>query len=237
MVLCRIAGFTGSDAMRRPRRSLARIRAIAVLTASLLALAGCASSKPSTVGGEPAGEPKNFRALGPADAPVTLVEYTDMQCPYCAAYARKTFPELKRLYIDKGKVRYESRDLPLSFHAFALPAAIAARCAGEQGKYWPYRDVLAQRQDELPQAPYGAWAAELGLDAERFAACRNSEDLARSIRTEAADAQAMGITGTPTFVIRRTADDASGGETIHGAEALEVFRQKIDALLEAGTAR
>ncbi len=219
--------------MRHPRKGPARTRAVAVLTASLAMLAGCASSKPST----PGGEAINFRVLGRADAPVTLVEYTDMQCPYCAAYARRTFPELKRLYIDKGKVRYESRDLPLSFHAFALPAAVAARCAGEQGKYWPYRDVLAQRQDELPKAPYDAWAAELGLDVERFAACRNSEDVARSIRAEAADAQAIGITGTPTFLIRRTADGASSGERIQGAEALEVFEQKIDALLAADSAR
>ena len=113
-----------------------------------------------------------FNVVGRADAPVTIIEFSDLQCPYCARNALNTFPEIKRNYIDTGKVRYVARDFPLDMHPFAMPAAVATRCAGEQGKFWEYRHALFERQNELATAPYDALAAELGLDVPRFAACQ-----------------------------------------------------------------
>ena len=93
-----------------------------------------------------------FNVVGRADAPVTIVEFSDLQCPHCARNALNTFPEIKRNYIDTGKVRYVARDFPLDMHPFAMPAAVATRCAGEQGKFWEYRHALFERQNDLGTA-------------------------------------------------------------------------------------
>jgi protein-disulfide isomerase len=187
-----------------------------------------APGAPDALSGAVSGDP---RALGRADAPLTIIEYTDLQCPYCGAYARTTFARIRQSYVDTGKVRYESRDLPLSFHPFALPAAVAARCAGRQGKYWAFRELAAQRQSELPQSPYAAWAAQLGLDVPQLEACIASGEPTRQIEAERADAEAIGIVATPTFVLRRAGEPLASAERIEGAEPLEVFQQKIEGLL------
>jgi protein-disulfide isomerase len=111
-------------------------------------------------------------ALGARDAPVTIIEFTDLQCPFCARFSAQTFPELQKKYIDTGKVRFVTRDLPLAFHAQAVPAAVAARCAGDQGKYWEYRERLFAGQKDLGDVAYNKLAAEIQLDAKAFATCR-----------------------------------------------------------------
>src|SRR5512143_1839545 len=108
MVLCRIAGFTGSDAMGHFHRGSTARAARTLATLLLLTVAGCAASAPAVPEG---GSERDFKVLGSESAPVTIVEFTDMQCPYCGLFSRTTFPALRKQYIDQGKVRFISRDL------------------------------------------------------------------------------------------------------------------------------
>jgi protein-disulfide isomerase len=172
-----------------------------------------------------------FNVIGRDDAPVTIIEFTDLQCPYCARYASQTFPRLKREYVDTGKLRYTSRDLPLPFHSFALPAAVASRCAGEQGRYWEYREALFASQSLLGTEPYGRIAGQLGLDVERLEACRGDGEQESSVRADLAMAAQHGIRSTPTFVIGRVVDGEFQGEVVSGAQPYEFFKARLDALL------
>jgi len=212
------------------------------LVLMLLLGSGCAS-QPATTNPEPrssapataddAGGPQaDGRVLGAANAPVTVIEFTDLQCPYCARFARETWPRVRKEYVDTGKVRFATRDLPLPFHAFALPAAVAARCAGAQGKYWEYREALFALQSRLGSEPYAALATELGLDPARFASCRADPATLQSVQDDAALAAAQGITGTPSFVIGRVVDGEFTGEVVAGAASFEEFAARIDALLK-----
>jgi protein-disulfide isomerase len=175
-----------------------------------------------------------FNVVGRADAPVTIIEFSDLQCPYCAGHALKVFPEIKRDYIDTGKVRYVARDFPLTMHPFALPAAVATRCAGEQGKFWEYRHALFERQNELATSPYDALAAELGLDVPRFAECRKDPAQEAAVRADIALAGSTRITSTPTFLVGRVVDGKLEGEGFAGAKPYADFAARIDAALAAG---
>jgi protein-disulfide isomerase len=198
-----------------------------------------------TAGVPRAPEPEPFNVLGSEEAPVAMVEFSDLQCPYCARYSLQTFPEIKRLYIDTGKVHYAAIDFPLPMHAYAFPAALAARCAGEQGKYWQYRDAFFAAQSQivsnpaydvqaqLPRDadPFDALGRKLGLDAARFDACRRDVRQDAMVREDLAMARRDGITSTPSFIIGRVVDGELRGETISGAKSFEEFAAKIDAAL------
>lgn len=171
------------------------------------------------------------RVLGSPSAPVTIIEFTDLQCPYCARFSLETWPALRARYVDTGKVRFASRDLPLPFHAYSLPAAVAARCAGEQGKFFEYREALFRGQAHLAEAPYAAIAARFGLDTERFEACRQNPAVAQSVREDAALAKANGITSTPSFVIGREVEGQFVGEIVSGAQPLATFVERIETVL------
>ncbi len=174
-----------------------------------------------------------FNQIGSADAPVLLLEFTDLQCPYCARHALQTFPQLKRDYIDTGKVQYASRDLPLERHKHAFPAAVASRCAGEQGKFWEFRHALFDQQDTLASEPYARLAGELGLDVERLEACRKDGRQADNVRADMALAELSNISATPSFVLGRIVNDEFVGETFSGAQPYENFKAKIDEALKA----
>jgi protein-disulfide isomerase len=175
-----------------------------------------------------------FNVVGRADAPVTIIEFSDLQCPYCARHALNTFPQIKRNYIDTGKVRYAARDFPLTMHPFAMPAAVATRCAGEQGKFWQYRHALFERQNGLATSAYDALAAELGLDVPRFAECQKDGAQAAAVRADIGLAGSNGITTTPSFVIGRLVNGVFEGETFSGAKPYADFAARIDAALAAG---
>ena len=175
-----------------------------------------------------------FNVVGRADAPVTIIEFSDLQCPHCARNALNTFPEIKRNYIDTGKVRYVARDFPLTMHPFAMPAAVATRCAGEQGKFWEYRHALFERQNELATSPYDALAAELGLDVPRFAECRKDPAQVAAVRADIALAGSNRVTSTPTFLVGRVVDGKLEGEGFAGAKPYADFAARIDAVLAAG---
>jgi protein-disulfide isomerase len=181
----------------------------------------------------PAAAPIDGRTLGSPQAPVTIIEFTDLQCPYCARFALETWPQLRARYVDTGKVLFVARDLPLAFHAFAIPAAVAARCAGAQGRFWEYREALFRGQSRLATAPYDEIARRFDLDVERFAACRADPATAAAVREDAALAARNGITATPTFVIGRVVDGQFRGEILSGAEPIEAFAARIEALASA----
>lgn len=200
----------------------------------LLALgAACASSPPQPAPSRQVPS-ADFNVLGREDAPVSIVEFTDLQCPYCARFATQTFPEIKRNYIDTGKLRFASRDLPLPFHSFALPAAVASRCAGEQGRFWDFREALFTGQSHLGTAPYEELAKHFGLDVARFEACRRDGRQEANVRADLALAQSQGIASTPSFVIGRLVNGTFVGEIFSGARPYEEFAARIDALLPAG---
>jgi protein-disulfide isomerase len=175
-----------------------------------------------------------FNVVGRADAPVTIIEFSDLQCPHCARNALNTFPEIKRNYIDTGKVRYVARDLPLAMHPFAMPAAIATRCAGEQGKFWEYRHALFDRQNDLGTAPYDALAAELGLDVPLFAKCQKDPAQMAAVRADIALAGSNRVTSTPTFLLGRVVNGKLEGDGFAGAKPYADFAARIDAQLAAG---
>jgi protein-disulfide isomerase len=187
--------------------------AIAAAVAPSTAQVVAETAKVSTVGFE----------MGRKDAPITIVEFADYQCPFCRQFNSTVFARLKKDYIDTGKVRFVSRDLPLDFHPNAFPAAEAARCAGEQNKYWEMRDALIARADNLvPEAIVG-YAVQLGLDQPRFHACIENKTFSTSIRADADEANAAGITGTPSFVIGPTSAGYVEGEKVIGALPFESF--------------
>lgn len=169
--------------------------------------------------------------LGAEDAKVTLVEYTDYQCPFCKRFHDKTWPELKAKYVDTGKVRYEVRDMPLSFHEKAMPAAIASRCAGEQGQFWPVHETLFNAQDTLSTAMIRKTALGAGVAAAAFDACLANPAMKAAVEADIAEAEKIGVTGTPGFVIATRKGDRLAGTLLLGAQPTASFATRIDALL------
>ncbi len=170
--------------------------------------------------------------LGVKDAPVVLVEFSDYQCSYCRAFQTTTFAELKKSFIDSGKVRFVSRDLPLSFHGNALKAAQAARCAGEQNKFWEMRDLLIKNAAKLEPDAILSYAQELSLDLNRFKPCVAGDKYLAEIQKQASDANDLGISGTPSFVLGKMNGDTLEGVLLVGAQPYSFFEAQVRGLLE-----
>jgi len=170
---------------------------------------------------------------GDSGARVAIIEYADFECPYCGEYERKVFPQILSEYIAIGKVKYFYRDLPLPMHARAFPAARAARCAGEQGKYWEMHDSLFAKQNALSAPALLDRAQTLGLDRAKFTECQSSEKYAADIQKNLSDAQNMQIEGTPTFFIGvvESGGDVTIKKRFQGAAPFDVFKTQLDALL------
>ena len=171
--------------------------------------------------------------LGRPDAPVTMVEFSDYECPFCRQFHMASFEQLKRDYIDTGKLRYVSRDLPLGFHANAKPAAKAARCAGEQGRFWEMRKALIVNGNALTPELYGRLGRELRLDERTYQECLAGDRHDKAIADQVAQANGLGISGTPTFVVGRSNGDSVDGQRIVGAQPLATFEARIKELLAA----
>ena len=166
-------------------------------------------------------------AIGRDDAPITVVEFADYQCPFCRKFHSDTFAELKKNYIDTGKVRFVSRDLPLTFHPNASDAAIAARCAGEQHKFWEMRDLLLENSADLSPRALLKYGKRINLDMSAFSSCVKEKKYASDIQKDVAEAGKMGIGGTPSFVVGKTAKDQIRGVRIAGAVAYSEFETAI----------
>jgi len=169
--------------------------------------------------------------LGDVDAPVTVVEFTDYQCPFCKRFSQSTFPFLKRDYIDTGKVRWLVRDLPLGFHNNARMAAQAAYCAAEQGKFWVMRDSLFRNSRNLNEDQLKIYAADLKLDTRAFDDCIASKRYLAHIDNYTSIAKGLGLTGTPSFIVGKTTPEKLTGRVIIGAQAPAVFSAEINKLL------
>ena len=171
---------------------------------------------------------------GDPDAPITIVEFSDFQCPFCGRFYEQTLPLVERDYIETGKARLVFRDMPLDIHPQAPPAHIAAECADEQGRFWEYHDVLFDRQGEWSRLSGAAldgalagYAAGLGLD-DSFAECVRSPEAEREMRLDYEQALAMGLTGTPTFLIGGNGHDFVA---ISGAQPYSTFASILDGML------
>ncbi|MCC6904344.1 MAG: DsbA family protein [Anaerolineae bacterium] len=164
-------------------------------------------------------------AFGPEDAPVTIVEFSDYQCPYCKRYKDQTYAALREQYGDN--IRYVFRDFPLtSIHPDAFLAAEAATCAGDQGKYWEMHDtIFANQIVGIGKDALIGFAGDLDLDVDAFTECIESGKYTEEVQKDMTEAQSYGVTGTPSFFIN--------GVRLVGAQPLETFQAVIDAELES----
>ena len=176
------------------------------------------------------GEP----TLGSSSAPLTVVKFSDFECTYCRQFHDRVMPRLKRQYINTGLVRFIHKDLPLSFHRQAKPAAAAARCAGEQGSYWNLYSALFAQQACLECKGAVGIAKELSLDTEKLKSCMRREATLAVITANVAEAQLHNIRATPTFVIGPSRNDGKHhGIVVEGAMPWPRFKALINQQLQA----
>ena len=180
---------------------------------------------------------KGKHTMGAADAPVTVVEFADYQCPFCLRFTKTTFPLLKKKYIDTGKVRWVALNLPLPFHKDARKAAQAAHCAGEQDKFWEMRELLFRNPQKLNTENLPAHAETLSLEMTAFNECLQSDRHLAEIDQDAKDANAVRLTGTPSFIVGKTASDVITGQVVVGAQPVRVFDAAIDKAIAEGAAQ
>jgi len=181
------------------------------------------------------------RARGYADAAILLVEYSDFTCGFCLKFHRETWPRLQAKYVDTGKVRFLYRDYPRAAHGPGVAAALASRCAEDQGRFWPMHNVLFASGGRLGASDLRRYAKELALDLARFSRCMEEPNRLGEIFAEREEGVQFGFRGTPGFVLIRQrgggAETGQGGpETIviPGAFPYEVFEQQIERLLGDG---
>ena len=178
----------------------------------------------------------NDPVRGNPDAPITIIEFSDFQCPFCARFHVQTLPSILEEYIDTGKVNLVYRDFPIqSIHPNALPAAVAAECANEQGKYWQYHDTLFERQSTWSKLDTGSvistfsqYAADVGLEQQQFDSCLGSGKYLQEVQQDLNDGRTYDITGTPGFFI---GNENIGFVKIDGAQPFESFKRVIDSQL------
>ena len=160
---------------------------------------------------------------GDPDAPVTIIEWSDYECPFCARFYSDTLQQLRTEYIETGKAKLVFRDFPLSFHQNAQKAAEAAECAGEQDKYYEMHDLLFEQGVSGGVTAFKSYAQRIGLDTAEFNSCLDSGEMAGEVRKDFSDGQQAGITGTPGFIVN--------GKLISGAQPFQAFAAAIDAEL------
>lgn len=196
----------------------------------------------------PAAAPAGFRPQtisignspfkGKVDAPITMVEYSDYQCPFCARNYREVMPILQEEYIDTGKLKFVMRENPIeSIHKNAAGASMAALCAGNQGKYWEMHNLLFENQKELGIDNLKTFAGTIGLDTETFNKCLDDKATAGQVRKDMASGAKLGMRGTPGFFIGLTdlsdPDKVELMVNIRGAQSADQFKGSIDDLLES----
>lgn len=171
--------------------------------------------------------------IGKPDAPLTMIEYTDLQCPFCRQYHITAYEQIKKDWIDTGKLRYIVRDMPIeSIHPHAMPAARATRCAGEQGKVWEMRHSILLNNAKLSAESFGTFAQDLKLNMAAFNKCyADAAKFQSEISKDMAEAASAGISATPSFVVGRTSAGAMDGVRMIGAQPFGAFDAKLKELL------
>jgi protein-disulfide isomerase len=173
----------------------------------------------------------NDPRLGSATAKIGIVEFSDYQCLFCQDFHRQQFIRLKKEYIDTGVVQFIHKDLPLRMHPQAVPAAVAAHCAGAQGRFWEMHDALFSNQGRLNESLYPALARQLNLDEAKFKACFSGQVFEQGIKQDLGVARMLGLTGTPSFLIGNIEGDTlTVVRQSRGAPGFEVFAQEIEKL-------
>lgn len=168
---------------------------------------------------------------GRQDSKVAILEFSDFQCPFCAKFTEGTLPELERAYVDRGDVLFAFRHLPLErVHQFALSGAVAAECAGKQGKFWPMHDFLFRSSRSLDQSTVASGARSIGLASPAFDECISNGQEGR-ITQDLAEAKRLGVSGTPTFFIGRLlpGNRLQVDKRLNGAQAFTAFKVAIEA--------
>ncbi len=174
---------------------------------------------------------------GNTDAPITMVEFSDFQCPFCARFFQQTLPLLEENYIDTGKIKFVYKDLPLdNIHPNARLTHIAAECADEQEKFWEYHDILFENQGQWGRLSASAldsqlkqYAATLGLDSAIFDSCLVSSEIANEVDEDILQGAQYGATGTPTFFI---GNNEKGYVKLVGAQPYVAFQNILDNQLK-----
>jgi len=180
----------------------------------------------------------NDPIIGNPDAPITIIEFTDFQCPFCARFHTQTLPLILEEYIEQGKVKLVVRDFPIqSIHPNAVPAAVASECANEQGKVKEMHDMLFYNQNEWNRQEtvdalslFSQYAAEIQLEQETFDSCLTSGKYIEEIKKDLDDGRDYGVSGTPGFFI---GNDQIGYVELKGAQPFDSFKKIIDAQLDA----
>lgn len=160
---------------------------------------------------------------GDPNAPITIIEFSDFECPFCAKFYSQTLPSIQQKYIDTGKVKFVYKDFPLNFHKNAQKAAEAAQCAGDQGKYWEYHDKIFDNQPSLNLENLKKWAIDLSLDINEFNQCLDSGKYYDEVQRDMEEGTAAGVRGTPAFFIN--------GVFLSGAQPFSAFEKIIEAEL------
>ena len=193
----------------------------------LLVLAGHVAAANTTV-------TVDQRVRGDLDAPVTMIEYSDFTCGFCLKFFKETWPRIQARYVETGKVRFLYKDYPRADQGPGLAAAVAARCAGDQGAYWPMHDRLFAEGARLDQKLFLHHAKAIGLDQTGFSQCLRDGRHVKAIFQDRQEANSWGFRGTPGFVIMRSALQPTTKDpavAIPGAFPFESFAEEIDRLL------
>ena len=175
--------------------------------------------------------------IGDPDAPITIVEFSDFQCPFCARFNAQTLPLILEEYIEQGKVKLVFRDFPIqSIHPNALPASVAAECANEQDKFKEMHDILFEKQNEWNKVEtsealsfFVQYAIDMQLDQDTFESCLSSGKYIEEIKNDLEDGRDYGVSGTPGFFV---GNDEIGYVELKGAQPFESFKRVIDIQLD-----
>jgi protein-disulfide isomerase len=167
---------------------------------------------------------------GSSTAPVVMVTFADFQCPYCGRFAREVLPQLEKDYISTGRVQLVYRHLPLGIHPRAAPAAHAAECAAVQGQFWPMHDWLFAEGAQLDDAGLRTAAGSVGIDLGEFETCLDEPKVRELVSRDAERAKALGLRGTPSFLLGSRLPDGRVhvSRAFSGALPLEDFRTELD---------
>jgi len=171
---------------------------------------------------------------GASDARVVLVEFSDFQCPFCARYATGSYPQIVRDYVDSGRVRYAFMNFPIeSLHPAAFKQHVAAACAADQGRFWEMHDRLVADQKAADTRALAGHATAIGLDAAKFRACLDGDAHVAAIRKSMKTGEAIGVNGTPTFLIGMLGSDQifKASKVVSGARPYSAFKEAIDGVL------
>lgn len=174
------------------------------------------------------------RIRGRADAPLTLIEYSDYTCGYCLKFFKETLPKLQATYIDTGKVKFAYRDYPRADRGVGVEAAVAARCAGAQGQYWAMHDRLFGEGGRLDSGVFKGFAKSLNLDQNQFGKCFDERRHLESIFQDRQEANRWGFHGTPGFILMQTVagpTEKVPAIAIPGAFPFDAFAEEIDRML------